>query len=195
MTRYCVVNDSHTEWVIANALDEQECAQLGGVEQERGGGGCGASSAAANTYQGVSSGGIAGGTAALALMPLRLFRSTFVESPVTRQLDSLNTLAAEELEGLLAANPEVSEKVTEALLTAALLAGAMVGGSDEELSQSYYSEALHAKLADAAGEVARYTKAPDLRTAREEVVRTSERFAGKSLGEIKQALKARAAAY
>jgi hypothetical protein len=196
MATYCVVESLHTEWLVTDGLHEQECAQMGGVLVSRGGGGgCGASSAAANTYQGVSGGGVAGRTAALALMPLRLFRSTFAESPVTSQLDSLNTLAAEELEGLFAANPAVGEKVGDALLTVALLAGAMVGASEEKLSQSYYSEALHKKLADAASEVAGYGKGRELRAALEEVVRTSERFAGKSLGEIKQALKRPAAAY
>ena len=189
MTKYCVVAALHTEWIITNALDEQQCGIQGGVIEDRGStGSCGTATAASRSYQGLSESGIAGRTSALTLVPLRLFRTTFARSPLMVQLDHLNSLAADEVENIFATDVHLGEKVRDAFLNTSLLASAFFFNTDEGLSRIYYTKELHEGLAELAHAVARRTKDHEFRRALEETVKTAERFAGKSLREIKAAL-------
>lgn len=190
MTRYCVVRALNTEWIITSALDERECGIQGGVIENRdaSSGGCGSTTVAAQSYKGFSESGVAGRTSALALVPLRLFRATFEQSPVVAQLDQLNQLAASEMEEVFLADVALGENVRDMFLRTSLLAAAFFGNTDENLARVYYSAEMHDELAELAHVLATRTNNPDFRTALEETISAVEQFAGMSLLEIKSVL-------
>jgi hypothetical protein len=189
MAKYCVVAALKTEWIITNALDEQQCIQQGGViETRKGTGGCGTETTASHSFQALSESGIAGPTSALSLLPLRLFRTTFERSPIMQQLIHLNSLAAPVMEHIFATNAALGEKVRDAFFTTSLLASSFMGTTDDDISRIFYTKEVHDRLVNLAHEIAHETKDRKFRAALKEVVKTAERFAGKSLLEIKAAL-------
>jgi hypothetical protein len=155
MASYCVVKALHTEWLITNQLDRQQCTQQGGVIEERPdtSTGCGSTQAAAYSYQGLSESGLAGRTAALSLVPLRLFRAAFAKSPLMAKLEETNTLAAGELEAVFKGNPELAAKLRDAFLECSLLAAAMMMGDRAGLKAMTYTKDQHKRLADLAKEL------------------------------------------
>ncbi len=190
MTMYCVLAALNIEWVITSGLDQQECGRQGGVVVNRPGltSGCGSETASGNSFQNLSESGISGPASILALVPARMFRERFADSPLIAQLNRLNTLFADEIADIFETDPALSEKIQSAFFSTSLLVSAILFNTREEFSKMSFSSELYDQLVETAEAVARRTNNDELRTALREAVETAGQFAGKSLLEISVAL-------
>jgi hypothetical protein len=188
MTKYCVVASLNIEWVITNALDEQQCGIQGGVVQTRPDSGCSASSIAARSYQSLSDSGLQGAASGLAVWPLQLFRATFSGSPFFERLDRLNRLYAAEVEEVFSSDPKLARELGIALVKASFIAASFFGQTRASLSKKKYTKDMHAGFAELAHRLCERTKDEEIRAAVEGVIQSAGSFVDKDFNQIKTAL-------